>query len=317
VAARHQFAQELEVVDLRRAGAWELDPLLLAQTLEWRQALDWDYGKSADLVRKYISTGSLAGAALVTQGTVVGYGYTVVEDGKGLIGDLYVQPHLRGTAAEQSLFHALVKDVLNSPVRRIESQLLLVDHRTAVKAANEAGFRTYERTLMTSDARPGKASKPGGFRMEEWGDHRIEAAATVITLAYRGHVDSEVNDQYRTFGAATRFLRNLIDFPGCGTFFPQGSVVAFDRSNGRPVGIALSSFVAADVGHVTQLCVTPDAQGKGLGLQLLWAAMSRLYAAGAKRIGLTVTLSNVAAVRLYELCGFREVRRFFAYAKEL
>jgi len=151
VAALHQFAREPNVVDLRRIAAWELDPLLLAETVEWEGRLDWDYSRSADLVRKFTSTGSLAGAALVEAGTVVGYGYTVVEDNKGLIGDLYVQPQLRGTRAEAKLFVALTQELLNSPqVRRLESQLLLVERATALAAERDCGFRLYERTLMTA-----------------------------------------------------------------------------------------------------------------------------------------------------------------------
>ena len=127
----------------------------------------------------------------------------------------------------------------------MESQLLLVDRATALAAERECGFQLYERTLMTAgvDAFRNTAAPAAtpGFRIEGWGDHWNEAAATVITLAYRGHVDSQVNDQYRAFGAASQFLRNLVEFPGCGVFFAPASLVAFDRATGRPAGIALSN----------------------------------------------------------------------------
>jgi ribosomal protein S18 acetylase RimI-like enzyme len=319
MAALHQFAREPSLVDLRRVAAWELDPLLLAETVEWEQRLDWDYSRSTDLVRKYTSTGSLAGAALVDAGTVVGYGYTVIEDHKGLIGDLYVQPELRGRRAEARLFAALTQELLNSPqVRRLESQLLLAERATALAARRDCGFRLHERALLTARAQAIRGTKSvSGFRIEGWGDHWNEAAATVITLAYRGHVDSEANDQYRTFGAASRFLRNLVEFPGCGVFFAPASLVAFDRSTGRASGIALCSFVSQRVGHITQLCVVPEARGRGLGEALLRAAAARLADAGAERVGLTVTLSNEAALRLYKHCGFSELRRFFAFAKDV
>jgi ribosomal protein S18 acetylase RimI-like enzyme len=67
---------------------------------------------------------------------------------------------------------------------------------------------------------------------------------------------------------------------------------------------------------VTQLCVTPHAKGSGLGYELLRNAVAALRAGGAKRISLTVTSANEDAVRLYRRCGFREVRRFFAYVWE-
>lgn len=256
---------------------------------------------------------------MVEAGTVVGYGYTVLEDHKGLIGDLYIQPQFRGTRHELRLFAALTQELLNSPqVRRIESQLLLVGRVTAAAAERDSGFLLYERTLMTAPTAafqtPVTTSR---FRFEVWGDHWNEAAATVITLAYRDHVDSEVNDQYRTFGAASRFLRNLVEFPGCGEFFAPASLVAFDRDTARPAGIVLSSFVAPRVGHITQLCITPEARSHGLGERLLRAAIARLAEAGAERVGLTVTLSNAAAFNLYRRCGFLELQRFFAYSKDL
>jgi ribosomal protein S18 acetylase RimI-like enzyme len=71
------------------------------------------------------------------------------------------------------------------------------------------------------------------------------------------------------------------------------------------------------VGHITQLCVTPEARGRGLGEALLRAAVGRLADAGAERVGLTVTLSNRAALKLYQHCGFSELKRFFAYAKDV
>ena len=35
----------LELVDLRRLSGRELDPLLLEETVEWRNSLDWDNEK--------------------------------------------------------------------------------------------------------------------------------------------------------------------------------------------------------------------------------------------------------------------------------
>ncbi len=326
MAASRQAAPEesphFTVVDLRRIGARELDTLLLAETVEWQQRLDWNLAKSADLVRKYAATGSLAGAALLDRGTVAGYGYILLEEHKGLIGGFYVGQELRGTGAEKALFHALLQDLINAPqVRRIESQLLLVDRPTAVAVAQEAGLKLYERTLMSSNVDElRKRMKPlehGNYRLERWGDQWNEAAATVITQAYRDHVDAELNDQYRAFGAASQFLRNLVEFPGCGSFFAPAGVVAFDRATGRPAGIALCSFVAPHVGHVTQLCVTPEARVKGLGYALLREAVLRLTSGGAVRVGLTVTLANQPAMKLYQRCGFGELRRFYAYTRDV
>jgi ribosomal protein S18 acetylase RimI-like enzyme len=80
--------------------------------------------------------------------------------------------------------------------------------------------------------------------------------------------------------------------------------------------VVLVSFVGAETGHITQLCVVPSARGLGLGYELLRHAISALRTHGARRISLTVTAANTEAIRLYEQCGFHEVRRFSAYVWE-
>ena len=152
--------------------------------------------------------------------------------------------------------------------------------------------------------------------MEPWGDPYHDAAASVLSLAYKGHIDSQINDEYRTFAAASRLLRNIVEFPGSATFCGPASYVAFDTASGGAAGIVLSSFVADDVAHITEICVTPGARGVGLGYELLRQSTAALRGAGAKRVSLTVTAANQEAVRLYTRCGFREVRRFYAYAWE-
>src|SRR5665213_2292689 len=151
------------------------------------------------------------------------------------------------------------------------------------------------------------------FSVHPWADHHHEAAASVIALSYLNHVDSQINDQYRSLAGARRFLYNIVQFPGCGNFFKPGSLVAFDIETGWIAGIVLVSFVGPETGHITQLCVTPDSQGRGLGYELLRQSMALLRLNGAKRVSLTVTSTNKDATALYQRCGFNEVRRFFAY----
>ncbi|MGD1069017.1 MAG: GNAT family N-acetyltransferase [Bryobacteraceae bacterium] len=310
-----------EIVDLRRLGARELDPLLLEETAEWEQELDWDFTKSADLVRHYADQRALAGAALMDRGEVAGYGYAVLEEHKGLIGDVYVRPGWRERDAEIRLFRTLLDSLIATPqVRRIESQLMLVEGPAAKALQRERFVRLFERLLMRIDAStalpPARNPAVNRFRIEPWQDHHHDAAASVISLAYDSHIDSQINDQYRTFAGAHRFLGNIVQFPGCGTFYRPASLVAFDRATGWMAGIVLSSFVSDEAAHVTQLCVTPLGKRKGLGYELLRQSAGALHAAGARRISLTATTANKEAVDLYLRCGFTEVRRFFAYVWE-
>jgi ribosomal protein S18 acetylase RimI-like enzyme len=314
------FARIPEIIDIRHFGACELDPLLLEETVEWERELDWDFGKSAELVRKFADMRALGGCALVDRGEVAGYGYSVLEENKGLIGDVYVRPAWRNGDSEVRLFRNLLDSLIAMPsVRRIESQLMLVEPAIAKSLQRERFIRLFERILMRVDAfqsLPLNVSASRRFRIEPWGDHHHDAAATVISLAYNGHIDAQINDQYRSFGGARRFLYNIVQFPGCGVFYRPASFVAVDLTTGWVVGIVLCSFVADQVGHITQLCVTPHAKGAGLGYELLRSSMETLRAAGARRISLTVTAANAEAISLYERCGFHDTRRFFAYVWE-
>jgi GNAT superfamily N-acetyltransferase len=315
------FARGLEITDIRRLGSRDLNPLLVEEAEEWERELDWDFGKSADLIRKFADARGLAGAALLDRGEVAGYGYAIVEDNKGLIGDVYVRHAWRGGDSEVRLFRTLLDSLIATPgVLRIESQLMLMESGVAKALLRERFVRLYERLLLrlpnSQSLHPGRAIPPFRFRIEQWGDHHYDGAANVIALAYIGHIDAKINDQYLSVEGARRFLYNVVQFPGCGSFYKGASFVALDMITGWVAGISLCSFVSDYAGHITQLCVTPCARGTGLGYELLRRSVEELRRAGAKRISLTVTAANQEAVRLYERCGFEEVRRFHAYVWE-
>jgi ribosomal protein S18 acetylase RimI-like enzyme len=314
------------VVDLRSVSARELNQLLRDEIREWRQELDWDFAPTAELVRRYAGTDSLNGAALLIQGEVAGYGYAVLEEPRGIIGDLYVRPGWRDSRLEVQLFRVLLEALAITPhVNRMESQLMLLSPGAASLIAGVAAHgrtvRLFERRLMVRDcmAKPLPGGDPdvrSGFRIERWDEHLLHAAAAIIACSYKDSPDSEINLQYRSPAGARRFLFNIVEFPGCGTFHRAGSFVAFDRETGEASGMVLSSFVSGDTGHVSQLCVTPQARGRGLGRELLRRTVGELSTAGARCVSLTVTTANAPAISIYEKIGFRRRRDFFAYTWE-
>jgi ribosomal protein S18 acetylase RimI-like enzyme len=307
-----------EIVELRELSGRELDPLLLEETVEWQTELDWEFGRSADLVHQFADMRALMGAALVERGEVVGYGYSVIEEHKGLIGDVYVRPPWRHSGNEVRLFRAILDGLIATPgVKRVEGQLMMVDPMVGRALQRERFIKVQERMLMKLDTTTPPYLPAGSalrrFHIEPWADHHHELAAGVISLSYAEHVDSQINDQYRTVAGARRFIYNIVQFPGCGTFFRHGSFAAFEPETGYLAGIVLVSFVGDQVGHITQLCVAPRAKGRGLGYELLREAVNALRIHGARRISLTVTTANGEAIRLYERCGFTHVRNFLSY----
>jgi ribosomal protein S18 acetylase RimI-like enzyme len=154
------------------------------------------------------------------------------------------------------------------------------------------------------------------IEIRRWTEQDFQSAASAITAAYRNHVDSEINDQYRTLSGSLRFLNNIVRFPGCGSFDPESSFVALDRKSHAVAGVILCSRVRHDVGHVTQICVLPEYRSHGLGKSLLAATMRNLRQRSFSLLTLTVTEANSRAVELYRHLGFETKRVFDAFVWE-
>ena len=149
-----------------------------------------------------------------------------------------------------------------------------------------------------------------------WAEADYQPSAAVITAAYRGHVDAQINDQYHTLSGSLRFLNNIVRFPGCGVFDGESSFVALDRKSRSLIGLILCSRVRHDVGHVTQVCVLPEYRGRGIGESLLAATQLNLRKRRFCMLSLTVTEANTRAVALYRRLSFDSKRVFDAFVWE-
>jgi ribosomal protein S18 acetylase RimI-like enzyme len=309
-----------EIVDLRRLSARDLEPLLAEESAVWREELEWDFEKSADLVRRFVELRALNGCALLEYGAIAGYVYYVLEENKGLVGDLYVRREFRGMERESRLLEAALDPVMATPnVMRVECQLMMLDAATRGNAPRSQYLSTFERNFMRIDLEraPLKASRlRRAIYLERWSDHYQDAAGQLIAAAYAGHIDGRINDQYRSAAGARRFLYNIVQYPGCGAFYRPASYAAFEAATGRLCGVSLASLVAPDCGHITQICVAPEVQGTGVGYELLRQSLSTLRDVRCRAASLTVTAANTQAVSLYERVGFEIIRRFSAFVWE-
>jgi len=314
--AAWQESPEPLVVDLRKVSAADLTPLLEEETGVWQRALDWDFEPSAELVRRFVDMQALNGFALIEGGRVIGYCYYIREEKKGLIGDLYVRERDRTVEREHALIEATLEALWRSGgVHRVESQLLLLDSPLARKVPFAQWFRAFPRRFLEASAMQALALSehiPPGVSIAPWTEARQDDSARLVAAAYRGHVDSDINDQYRSPSGARRFLNNIVQYPGCGTFFGPASYAAID-AKGALCGMSLASLVSNTTGHITQICVSPAQRGKGVGYALLRRSMLALAAHGCHTVGLTVTSTNTSAIRLYEQMGFTDRREFAAY----
>ena len=303
-----------EVVELAHLDVSEFDALFGEEIAVWNEKFQWDFRPSADLLRRFLLVHSLVGYALRVGRSVVGYTYCVCEGRKGLIGDLYVKEEFGGAENEGLLLGSAVQGLMRtSGVKRIESQLMLLRHRTGHLPFSRFLSR-HDRLFMSigtaaiASLRPAITDSATTF--QPWVERYQEETAHLVAAAYRGHVDGEINDQYRTIPGARHFLTNIIRYPGCGVFTPEASVVAHDTHTGKISGACLASMVSPTSGHITQLCVLPAIRGAHLGYELLRRALAKLRAMGCATVSLTVTASNQHAIELYESVGFRRTAVF-------
>jgi GNAT superfamily N-acetyltransferase len=291
----------------------DLDALFNEEITVWRERYDWDFRPSADLLRRFLQIRSLYGRALIVRGRVAGYAYFVCEAKKGLIGDFYLASQLDTRDREAQLLEDVLTDMRAVGIRRVESQLMMLRHVEGPFPSASNLFRQ-DRNFMEAPAAAISRleSREPSFQVhiKPYDERHDEEMAHLLAASYRGHIDSEINDQYRSIPGARQFLMNIIRFPGCGRFAPEASVVALDAGTGRLCGMCLSSRVSDTAGHITQLCILPALRRSGLGYELMRRTAFRLVESGSQRVGLTVTCANVDAVRLYTSAGFRIVSRF-------
>jgi ribosomal protein S18 acetylase RimI-like enzyme len=320
-------ALQFELLDLRHFSAGSLRPLLEDESRLWSERLHWDYRGSADLLLQYLDSRVLPGYVAVENGRVLGYVFCVYEGHKAVIGDVFALES-RESAGDirNELLARLLEMLQNTPgITRIESQLLLHPHGAHQRVFEAAGFEVYERIFMewplqgrgASDfSGTGSAAADlvpaQGLQIRRWTETDLGPAARLIALAYHDHLDSHINEQYRTASGSQRFLHNIVRFPGCGYFDAESSRAVIKPESADLAGLLLCSRVRDDVGHVTQICIAPEFRGRGLGQFLIKECAAVLARRSFNLLTLTVTASNQNAVSLYEWLGFRGTHRFDA-----
>lgn len=314
----------VEILDLRHFASADLRPLLEEESALWVDSLAWDYSSSADMILRYLDAKILPGYAALDHGRLLGYCFFVYEGNKGVIGDLFASSagnHSKVSVVESHLIQHVIVTLQQSPgIHRIEAQLLLHGSGQAATPFAQQGFRRYPRLFMKlplpeSSSAPANPLPPG-VEIRRWSEQDYQSAAGLITAAYRGHIDSDINDQYRTMTGSLRFLNNIIRFPGCGIFDEASSFLAYHRPTRSNIGLILCSRVKDDAGHITQVCLLPEYRSHGIGEHLIAATRDALRQRSFALLTLTVTQGNARAVQLYERLGFSVGRVFDAFVWE-
>lgn len=87
------------------------------------------------------------------------------------------------------------------------------------------------------------------------------------------------------------------------------------EENGRVTGYA-GAWIILDESHITNIAVTEDARGRGIGRRLTEALMQILSNLGAGYATLEVRVSNLRAQNLYKSLGFISVGKRKRYYED-
>ncbi|MGH8100706.1 MAG: GNAT family N-acetyltransferase, partial [Chthoniobacterales bacterium] len=316
---------QLRVSDLSRANAGLLDGLLREQSAEWAEKLRWDYAGASDLLKDIFKDGGLPGLIVTAGDQPVAFAFYVIEAPRCSIGDIYVSPRWRSCGADAMIVESIMSKVEALPrVRRVECQSVNFGNSAADRSFVSLGFNRFERNFMLAqvgDISPGAVEQSSsafnaGFSVRSWSDLDFNRAAKVIQRSYRLEDDRKINSQYASEEGCADLLSILTETIWCGQFLPRVSKLVVNRRGGAAVGIAIVSRIFDGTGHVGQISVLPEYQGRGAGRALIGSVAAELSEIGFTHLSLAVTASNERAAALYQSCGFKTIQSFPVYYRQ-
>jgi ribosomal protein S18 acetylase RimI-like enzyme len=302
---------------VHEVSARDLRPLLDEEAAQWEVELGWDFGEVRAAVAGGFERGTLPGRVVTEGGRAVAYCYYMVDACRTIVGSIFVSRERRGQGIEDELVDAVIADArAERGSGRVECQTLFCTAPSADARFEQAGFTGRARHYMHLDLGdpflPGEVSLPPGVCLRPIRRDELQAAAEIVYRSHVGSPDAALNLTYATPATCRTFVDTLVVRAGCGRFDPEASRLA--EGPWGPIGVLVASRLARANGHICQVSVAPEAQGRGLGVSLMTVALRAFRTQGLASATLSVTVGNERAHRLYELLGFRVQRAFAAHA---
>jgi ribosomal protein S18 acetylase RimI-like enzyme len=279
----------------------------------WEQELLWDYKEVSSAVASGVERRSLTGRVVEDGQRALAYCYYMLDSGRAIVGSLFATETERGRGIEEELLDAVVAEAQAQPGNdRVECQTLFSTAPGANRRFESAGFRSRARHYLVRDLREPVTVPEHAFKLRTVRRDDLPAAAEIIHESHRGSVDAALNLTYATPALCRGFVDTLVLRAGCGRFDAEASLLAEGPEG--PLGVLLASHLSKTNGHVCQVSVRRDVQGRGLGTVLVTSALQSFRRQGLSSASLSVTVDNSRAHRLYTALGFRLRKEFGAHA---
>jgi ribosomal protein S18 acetylase RimI-like enzyme len=291
----------------------ELRPLLDEESDHWAGELLWDYRDVSHAVATGVERRALTGFVLQDGVRAAAYCYSMVDAGRAIVGSVFAAGGFRGQGFEEQLVAAVIEGAQRHPSNdRVECQTLFSTAPSADERFARAGFQSRARHYLVRPLEEPVAASADTVRLRTLRRDDIAAAAQIIHRSHVGSLDAALNLTYATPAFCRSFVETLVLRAGCGRFDPEASLLA--EAGGEPAGVLLASHLSRTNGHVCQVSVAPDAQGRGIGRALMESTLRSFRSQGLKTASLSVTLDNAPAYALYRQLGFRLRKEFAAHA---
>jgi ribosomal protein S18 acetylase RimI-like enzyme len=298
---------------LKDVAVRDLRTLLQEEVEYWGDELLWDYAEVSQAVAGGLERRTLIGRVVLDASRPVAYCYYMLDGGRAIVGALFASRDFRNRGFEEQLLEDVIADAQAAPGNeRVECQTLFSTAPDADRRFLKAGFKSRRRHYLVRPLdRPIEVvTPPVALRPVRRED--LWAVAEVIYRSHHGSLDAALNLTYATPAYCRGFVETLVLRAGCGRFDAEASFIA-DGPRG-PIGVLLASHLSRSNGHICQVSVSPEAQGKGLGSALMMAALRAFRGQGLQTASLSVTVENHRAYDLYLRLGFGVRKEFAAHA---
>jgi ribosomal protein S18 acetylase RimI-like enzyme len=297
----------LQLVPLTLVKSYSLSEILREERATWIRDLNWDYSEPQRIIAEMIDCAELPGHVAMIEGQLAGYSFYLCQENLALFGNCFVTARLSGLNLEERLLRANIESIWrNRGITRIEAQLVDLRESRPVRFFERLGFRSFERCFLQRDCEPVGFSPPSTeLTIETWSDAATDAAAHLTVEAYEGLTDREMARHYQSPQGCLEFLCGMVLRPGCGNFLKEASFCIWTADRQRLAGYILTSLISPKNGHIPQVTIAPDFQGRGLGTVLIGQALQALSDKGCQHVSLSVTCANRKALSLYRNLGFQ------------
>lgn len=297
--------ERLTCLDWRGLSEERVAPLYAAEAERWASVLDWESAANWEEIERGRRLGTVSGLVVTNeQDAIIGWSYYLVHHRALQIGGLVAA----NDAATDLMLDAILNDRVLSSVASII--VFAFDNTPALGPALRRRGLTVDRYwyLGSTVNRPVPPPFPD---VRPWRFDDTRSTAELLAAAYGGPDEARPFAPHGTLDEWQEYVSQLTRGTGCGTLLREACLCLSGGPN-RLLGVALLTRVASTTGHVAQLAIHPQVQGRRLGGQLLEAARAAAGAAGCRRVTLFVGGRNSPARRLYESARFEAMASFLA-----